>query len=174
MKGMPVRKTAELALFTALGSILFTLESLIPFPIPWMRIGLANAVTLLVLSWYGWREALTVAVLRVILGSLMAGRLFHPLFWFGLAGGLGSVAVMSLSLRIRRVGIVGVSMLGAAAKNLAQLGMAGVLFLGYAGAVTLLPFFLLSALISGFLMGVLVLWIHTRWKGPNDLSLTSF
>jgi len=161
-------------MWTALASILFTLESLIPFPIPWMRVGLANGVTLLVLSWYGWREALTVAMLRVILGSLLAGRMFHPLFWFGLAGGLGSVAVMSLTLGIRHIGLVGVSMLGASAKNLIQLGMAGILFLGYAGVITLLPFFLLSALISGFLMGLLVLWVHDRWKGPNDLSLTSF
>jgi uncharacterized membrane protein len=57
----------------ALGIILHRLEALLPLPTPWVKLGLANLMTLMVLIYFGTREAFIVTLFRVIV-----------LFWQGL------------------------------------------------------------------------------------------
>ena len=76
------RKIVIMALMVALGVILHRLEALLPLPTPWIKLGLANLMTLVVLFYLGTREAFIVTLLRVILGSILAGTFLGPAFFF--------------------------------------------------------------------------------------------
>src|SRR4030095_9788496 len=68
---LSARSAARFGLLIALAVTLQIAESLIPRPIPWLRLGLANAVTLLVLVRAGFRAALAVTAIRIVLSGLL-------------------------------------------------------------------------------------------------------
>ena len=65
----------------ALGIILYRLEALLPLPTKWVKLRLANLMTLMALIYLGTREAFIVTLLRVILGSILA-ETFLSLIYF--------------------------------------------------------------------------------------------
>ena len=69
------------SLIVALGMFLHRLEILIPRPSPWIKLGLANVMTLVTLIFFGLRDALTVTLLRIILGSIIGGTFLSPTFF---------------------------------------------------------------------------------------------
>lgn len=150
-----VRRQVFLALFTALAVVLHALEALLPSPLPWFRLGLANILALVALYSYGGRAAWTVNLARVGLGALVLGRLFGPGFWLALAGCLAATATMVAAHRLagRKLGPVGVSVLGAAAHACGQLAVAGPLLIQHGGLWQLLPLLLLMAVATGTLTG---------------------
>ncbi len=72
------RRQVFLALFIAIAVSLHILESLLPSPVPWLRLGLANTLALAALYLYDGRAAWTVSLARVGIGALLLGRLFSP------------------------------------------------------------------------------------------------
>ena len=70
-----------LSLIVALGVVLHRLEILIPLPSPWIKLGLANVMTLVTLIFFGLRDALTVTLLKIILGSKIGGTFLSPTFF---------------------------------------------------------------------------------------------
>jgi len=117
------RDIARLGMLLALATTLHIFEAQLPsLPIPGAKIGLANLVSLFALYVWGFREALLLAVMRQLVGSLVTGTLFTPAFAFGLAGGLLSVAVMALFLQVggKLLGPVAISLAGATAHNSAS------------------------------------------------------
>jgi len=157
-------KLVRLALLVSMGLILYVLEAYIPQPLPWARIGLANLATLLALALWGVREALVVAMARILLGSFLTGTLMSPVFPFALVGGLASLAIMGLAWSWMRsvFSIVGVSLLGALAHNMAQLLLAYVLYLHRAEILYLVPLLLLSSVATGFFVGAVVSLVTDR------------
>lgn len=157
---MPIQnqKLVRLALLVSAGLVLHVFEAHIPQPLPWVRIGLANLVTLLALVLWGFWEALTVLLLRVLLGSLFTGTLFSPVFPFALAGGLAGVLIMGLAWSLLRpfLSVVGVSILGALAHNVTQLVLAHWLYIQRNEIFYLLPPILLSSLLTGCIIGLIV------------------
>jgi len=159
------RKIVYIALLTAMASILFSLESMIPLPLPFMRIGLANIITLLALRWWGFREGLLITVCRVFIGGFLSGRFMQPLFFMALAGGIGSTMMMWLVLHyLRQFSLVGVSIIGALMKNAIQLLIAGLILIRQMAFLSVLPLFLVSSLISGVIIGFLTLWLDKRLR----------
>ncbi len=142
------------------GLILFVFESFLPLPMPAFRPGLGNIATILALLYFGPGDALKVTLLRIVLGSLLLGRLFTPLFVFAMAGGLASFAVMALLWRYGRVfGPVGFSAAGAVVHNAAQLGVA-LLFIPSVGLVYLFPPLLLAGVITGTATGFIAAAVY--------------
>ena len=70
-----------LSLIVALGVVLHRLEILIPLPSPWIKLGLANVMTLVTLIFFGLRDALTVILLRIMLGSIVGGTFLSLTFF---------------------------------------------------------------------------------------------
>ena len=70
------KSVAYLGVFLALTMILSYVEAILPFAIgiPGVKLGLANLVTVLMLYLIGWREALCVAVLRIVLTGILFGN----------------------------------------------------------------------------------------------------
>ncbi len=123
------RRLVILSMLAACGLILFVFESFLPL-LPWSRPGLGNVATILALLFFGFSDAVKVTLLRVVLGSLILGRLFTPVFVFALTGGLASVLVMSFVHRYTKkvFGPIGISVLGAASHNMVQIVVAYLLF----------------------------------------------
>ena len=158
-----------MALMVSVASGLFVLESLIPNPVPWFRLGLANIITLLAITWWGVREALIILVLRVFLGSLLAGRLFHPIFVLSLSGGVTATLVMALCSRFGKkvFSMIGISVCGALSKNVTQLIVAYLIYIRQISIFNLLPIFLSASLFAGLLIGFIAYLIDVRMKIPD-------
>jgi len=161
-----VRRKIFLALFTALAVAVHALEVLLPTPLPWFRLGLANVLTLVALLLYGGRAAWTVSLSRVGLGSLVLGRLFGPGFWLALSGAICATAAMVLAWRWlqRWFGPVGISVLGAVAHVCGQLLIAWLLLVRHAGLWQMFPIFLLVATLTGLLTGWLASLLLERLR----------
>ena len=147
---------ARLGLLTGAALALFTFEQLVPRPLPWMKLGLANLAVLLALLTQGPAAALLVQLTKWLVGSLLTGSLGGPAFVIAGSAGLASWAVMALAWRGtgRLFSPLGLSLLGAAVHQTVQLGTAG-LYIHQAGLLSLLPLSLLSALGSGAFIGLL-------------------
>ncbi len=150
-----IRQRVFMALFIALAVGLHTFEALLPNPLPWFRIGLANILALTVLSLYGVRAMWVLTLSRIFIGSLLLGSLFGPGFLLSLAGGVtANLFVTGGALLLRRgVSLIGLSVLGAAGHVCGQLLMAGLVVIQHQSIWFLLPAFLLFALVSGVLNG---------------------
>lgn len=149
----------------AVATVMASLENLIQPPLPFLRLGLANGITLLVLKWWGFRPAVMITVARVILAGLIIGRLFQPVFLMSLTGGLTAACVMGLLMigAGRWLSLVGISILGALAHNLAQMAVASLLVHQWIG-VSLLPVLLIMSLISGTLIGYFALLVDRAFQ----------
>ena len=151
-----VRRRVLLALFVALAVALHTVEVLLPNPVPWFRIGLANILALTALFSYGVKALWIVSIARILIGSLLLGSLFSPGFLLSLGGGLVATSLMSISYMLwqGKIGPVGVSVVGALGHITGQLLIAWLVVIRHPSIWMLLPFFLLFALISGIVNGL--------------------
>ena len=152
-------KTKQLALcavLTALALGLSVMENLFPvtavIPLPGVKLGLANIVTVFALYTLGAKNALSILIARCLLGSLFAGN-FSALL-FSLMGGVLAMLVMIALSRLRRLSIFGVSIGGAAAHNCGQVA-AAVLTLGNSGPLYYMPILLGVSLFTGALTGLI-------------------
>lgn len=122
---MPVRRLTVCSLLTAIALTIFVLEAQIPLPlpVPGLKLGLSNVVTVFALAVLGWKEALAIVLLRIVLGNLLIGQPLAMLY--SLAGGLLSFLCMALILRVlkkNQLWICGV--FGGIAHNIGQMAVA--------------------------------------------------
>ena len=148
------RKLTLCAVLISLALVLSYMERFFPLqmlvPMPGVKLGLANIVSLAALYLLGGRSAYIILALRCILGSAFGGG-FTSLM-FSLTGGTLAMLVMALSRRLPFLSIYGVSILGAAAHNIGQILSAMVLMHSvYIGAY--LPYLLAVGLFTGFATG---------------------
>ena len=144
------QESSDLALLGALCLFLSALDHVIPKPLPFMRIGLANLPLLLALNIFPAKKYFALAFIKVIGQALVTGTLFSYVFLFSLAGTALSAAVMILLCR--RASMVGTSIAGAFVSNAVQLVLARFIVFGE-GVLYLAPPFLAAGIISGGLLG---------------------
>ena len=146
-------RAAVFGVFTALALIFSYVELLIPinFGIPGAKLGLANLVIVIVLYKTDWKEALLLSVVRIILAGFLFGNLFGILY--SLAGGILSLAVMTLLKKTCAFSVIGVSMAGGVSHNVGQLIIAMLVVETYAVGYYL-PVLLITGLITGTLIGI--------------------
>ena len=148
------RNIALSAVLAALALGLSTLEGLFPLslivPLPGVKLGLANIVTVFALYQLGAGAALAILLTRCLLGGLFAGNVSAMLF--SLLGGVTAMLVMIALRRCRRLSVYGVSVGGAAAHNIGQMA-AACITLGSTMVLGYLPFLLAVSLVTGTLTG---------------------
>ncbi|MDG5469126.1 Gx transporter family protein [Deltaproteobacteria bacterium IMCC39524] len=149
------RRQVFLGLFIAIAVSLHAFESLLPTPVPWLRLGLANIMTLVALYLYDGRAAWSVSLARVGIGALLLGRIFGPGFWLALVGTLFATSAMIIVYRVagRRLSPIGISAIGAGGHALGQILAARLLVVQHAAIWQVLPFFMLFTLFAGVLTG---------------------
>jgi len=152
------------------------LESSLPGLGPWFKPGLSNIITLVALVMLGPKQALMLAVARVIIGAMFIGTLFTPTFIMSLSGALAAALIMLAAWRlIPGISLIGVSLLGALAHMLVQFFTVEALFIQQSALFYLLPPFLLVAVLTGWLNGVAASYIVERLQredGPGSTPTT--
>lgn len=115
-----VKKLTYLSFFLCIALITHFIESLFPpiIPVPGVKMGLANCVTLTVCILYGRREAAIVLFLRILIGSLFFGGGMQ--FIYSLCGGILSFITIALLCRYKE-NIWAVSALSAVSHNTGQI-----------------------------------------------------
>ena len=164
---MKTRKLTLLSLLCAIALTIFMVEAQIPplTPIPGIKMGLANIITVFTVFAIGSKEAAAVLFVRVFLGAVFAGN-FSTIFYSG-AGGVCAIGITILSRRIltrQQLWIAGV--LGAIAHSLGQMAMA-VAITQTMGLIAYLPVMLIASIFSGTFTGLCAQYLVNRgnvWK----------
>lgn len=161
---MNARTVTRLATLVALATVLQIAESLIPKPLPWLRLGLANGVALLALVRWGVAAAVGVTATRVVLGGLLLGTLGGPAFALSVGGSAAAIGLMALSNRWARppLSILGVSVLGSSAHVVGQLAVLGLLSGTGWAVLPLAPVLGITAVPLGLVTGAVVLAVDRR------------
>ena len=150
---METKKIAVLAPAIALAMILSLVESQIPafVAIPGVKIGLANIAVVFVLYKLGWKEAVLISLVRVVMVSMLFGTLVS--LFYSVAGAVLSLTGMVLLKKTGLFSTVAVSVTGGVLHNVGQILMA-CLLLETNVIVYYLPFLILSGVIAGVVIGV--------------------
>lgn len=146
-------KTLSLcAVLLALALALSYAERFIPLqlliPLPGIKLGLANIVTMVALWHLRARYAGMILLGRCVLGAVFGGGITG--FLFSLCGGLLALAVMMAAGKVKALSVYGISVLGAAAHNIGQI-LAAMVLMRSVYVAAYLPYLLLSALLTGLL-----------------------
>jgi len=142
-------KITLLALFATISLTIYYVESLLPplVPIPGIKLGLANIITLILLKNASLKDAFFVLLVRILLAALLFGQAMSLLY--SLSGGLLSLVAMFLMNRFLHGSFTGVTGIwGALFHNMGQLFVA-VLLVSSTAPLAYLPFFLISSVITG-------------------------
>lgn len=147
-------RIAKLAAF-AIGLHLF--EAVLPSPLPGVKPGLANIVTLFVLYRFDFATAAWVSLLRVFASSFLLGNFLSPTFALSLSGALLSLGTLYFAqyLPRRYFSAVTLSVLAAFAHMVGQLLVVRVWLIPHAGVAYLIPIFMAAALVFGVINGLL-------------------
>lgn len=162
-----MKKTAHMGLFLASALILSYIESLIPFyfGIPGVKLGLANLAVLFALYRYGWREALLLNLMRILLAGFLFGNLFTIIY--SLAGAITSFSVMCLLKQPDSFSILGVSIAGGVSHNIGQI-LVAYFVTKTAGVAFYLPVLLIAGIITGLLIGLAAREVLKYWNARHD------
>ncbi len=145
-----------IAVFSALASLLQLLEIFIIMPIPFVKIGLANAIVLFFILRKQFMIAFMVNIIRVFIGGFFSAKLFSLPFIFSISGALLSFFVMTGVFLIFRIYVsaVALSVCGAIAFNMAQYVLFMFFFDGEAVYGTTVSVIIGLSVIPGILTGV--------------------
>lgn len=145
-----------------LASSLQILEAFFPHPIPGVRLGLANLISLLVVIKFGLVDGLKIAFLRTVVSSLFLGSFLSVSFILSFCSALIAVICMWIVHKISlhtflKFSVFGISIFGALAHNITQLVLIYSLFINQVAIFLFLPILVISAVIFGGVVGILAL-----------------
>lgn len=159
------REDHLVAWLAALAVTIHIAEAALPSPVPGVKPGLANVITILALLHFGWRIAAWVTLLRILVGSLLLGTFLSPAFFLSLSGGLAALGALGLwRLLCRRDSLsgFGYSLIAAQAHMLGQFLAAWALFVPHPGLWALLPPLLTAAVLFGAVSGIIANHVARR------------
>ncbi|MBE6991210.1 MAG: Gx transporter family protein [Ruminococcaceae bacterium] len=161
---MDTRKITRIAMLTAVALVIFVVENQIPVPIPvpGVKLGLANAVTLFAMWTLGRREAGAVLFLRIILGSLVCGTISAMLY--SISGAVLCYIAMCFVMQILTMKQMWImSIIGAVFHNIGQM-LAAVLITSTTALIAYLPVLMVSAVITGLFTGLCAQYAAAHYK----------
>ena len=165
---MKIRKLTVMAMLTAVALIIFTVEAQIPalVPIPGIKLGLSNIITVFAVFMLGSWEAALILAARIFLGAVFAGNFSTILYSAG--GGALAILVTILLKRIltmKQLWVAGC--MGAIAHSIGQMTVA-VLITQTPGLLIYLPVMLVCSIITGTFTGLCAQFLVQRgdklWK----------
>ncbi len=155
------KKMILLSILVAIALVIYLIEAQIPVLFPGIKLGLANSISLVALLLLGWKEALLIMVLRTILGSIFGGSM--SAFMFSIAGGVLSNIVMILLYKYFKnsLSIPIISVCGSVFHNVGQL-MVAAFIVNDLKIYIYLPLLLVSAIVTGYFVGILASTLKSR------------
>ena len=164
---MKTRKVTLLALLTAIALTIFMVEAQIPalVPIPGIKLGLSNIVTVFAVFALGPKDACLVLAARIFLGAVFAGN-FSTIFYSAAGGALAIVVTIGLRRILTKKQLWVAGALGAVAHSIGQMAMAVVLTLT-PGLLVYLPAMIAVSIVTGTFTGLCAQFLVNRgnlWK----------
>jgi heptaprenyl diphosphate synthase len=151
------KKIVLLGILVSQALILHLIERLIPVPVPvpGIKLGLANSISLITIVLFGFKEALAVIVMRTFLGSVFGGSISS--FIYSFFGGVISTIVMAIMYRRfeNMFSLPAISVTGAIFHNIGQILVAS-LIINNVKIFYYLPALMISAVITGLFIGFVV------------------
>ncbi len=151
---MKTKKLTLLALFTAIALTIFMVEAQIPalVPIPGVKLGLANIVTVFVVFAIGSREGAAVLLCRIFLGAVFAGN-FSTILYSAAGGALAILTTVGLKRILTKKQLWVAGALGAVAHSVGQMA-AAILISGTPGLAVYLPVMAAISVVTGTFTGL--------------------
>ena len=164
---MKTGKLTLLALLTAIALTIFMVEAQIPalVPIPGIKLGLANIVTVFAVFALGPKDACLVLAARIFLGAVFAGN-FSTIFYSAAGGALAIAVTIGLRKILTKKQLWVAGALGAVAHSIGQMAMA-VLLTGTPGLIVYLPVMIAVSIVTGTFTGLCAQFLVNRgnlWK----------
>ena len=164
---MNVKKLTRLSLLSAIALTIFMVEAQIPalLPIPGVKLGLANIVTVFTVFALGPREGAAVLFVRIFLGAVFSGN-FSTIFY----SAAGGVCAIGITIALRKVltnkQLWVAGCLGAVAHSIGQMAMA-IALTATPGLIVYLPMMIAISIITGLFTGLCAQFLVSRgnlWK----------
>ena len=164
---MKTQKLTTLAMLSAIALTIFMVEAQIPplVPIPGIKLGLANIVTVFTVFAIGAREGTLVLFVRIFLGAVFAGN-FSTIFYSAAGGALAILVTIFLKKLLTRKQLWVAGVCGAIAHSIGQMAMA-ILLLGTPSVIVYLPVMIIISIITGLFTGLCAQFLVNRgnlWK----------
>lgn len=153
---MNVKKMILSSMLITNALTIFIIEAQLPpiAPIPGIKLGLANVVTLFAIYLLGYKEAAKIHILRIVLGSIFTGQTIS--FMYSISGGICCLLVMMLCKKLISKDFIWLAgIFSAIAHIIGQLAVA-MLVLGTVSVLYYAPIVLVSSIVTGFFTGLCV------------------
>ena len=164
---MKTRRLTLLGLLTAIALTIFMVEARIPsiVPLPGVKLGLANIVTVFAVFALGPKDGAAVLAARIFLGAVFAGN-FSTIFYSAAGGALAIAVTILLRKILKRNQLWVAGCFGAIAHSVGQMTMA-VVMLGTPSVMIYLPVMILISIATGLFTGLCAQFLVNRgslWK----------
>ena len=161
---MNVKKITQMAMLTAIALTIFMIEAQIPalVPIPGVKLGLANIVTVFAVFALGPREAAMILFVRIFLGAVFAGN-FSTILYSGAGGLLAILVTIGLRKILTHQQLWVAGAIGAVFHSIGQMAVA-VAVTGTPGILVYLPMMIACSIITGLFTGLCAQLLLNRGK----------
>ena len=164
---MKTKKLTLMALLTAIALTIFMIEAQIPpiVPLPGVKLGLANIITVFAVFALGPREAASILFCRIFLSAVFAGN-FSTIFYSAAGGTLAILATILLRKVLTNKQLWVAGAIGAVAHSVGQVGMA-IFITGTPGIIVYLPPLICISIATGCFTGLCAQFLVNRgnlWK----------
>ena len=161
---MKAKKLTRMALLTAIALTIFMVEAQIPavVPLPGVKLGLANIVTVYAVFVLGAKEAAAILFCRIFLGAVFAGN-FSTILYSGAGGALAITATILLRKVLTRKQLWVAGSLGAVAHSVGQVAMA-IALTSTPGLIIYLPPLAGISIVTGLFTGLCAQFLVNRGK----------
>ena len=165
---MKTKKLCLMGLLTAIALTIFMVEAQIPalVPIPGVKLGLANIITVFAVFAMGSKEGAAILFCRIFLGAIFSGN-FSTIFYSGAGGLLAILVTIGLKrvLTMKQLWVAGI--MGAIAHSVGQMAMA-IAITQTVGLISYLPMMILCSIVTGLFTGLCAQFLLNRggdlWK----------
>ena len=165
---MNTRRLTTLALLSAIALTIFMIEAQIPAPVPLpgVKMGLANIVTVFAVFALGAKDAVLVLIVRIFLGAVFAGN-FSSILYSAAGGACAMIVTILLRKILTKKQLWVAGCLGAVAHSIGQMAMA-VFVTGTPSIAVYLPAMITISIITGLFTGLCAQFLVNRgniqWK----------
>ena len=161
---MQTRKLTRMALLTAIALTIFMIEAQIPalVPVPGVKLGLANIITVFAVFTMGSKEGAMILAARIFLGAVFAGN-FSTIFYSAAGGACAILVTIGLKRLLTKNQLWVAGALGAVAHSMGQMAVA-VAMTGTPGLLVYLPVMILCGIVTGLFTGLCAQFLVKRGK----------
>lgn len=161
---MRTRKLTTMALLSAIALTIFMIEAQIPapVPIPGIKLGLANIVTVYAVYALGAKEGAAILFVRIFLGAVFSGN-FGTIFYSAAGGALAILTTIGLKFVLRENQLWITGCLGAIAHSIGQMVVA-VWATGTPSLLIYLPVLIVCSILTGIFTGLCAQLLVKRGK----------